>query len=128
MSSACWRTEQVLNRMTSASVGSWVEFVALAAQAADDQLAVEHVHLAADGFDVESFGAVLHDEFRVAGYESGPEQKGRTDILRQRPMEEPGTEPAFRWYFTWNPIQDCRNGRVAANSANFFSIPKAEGG
>ncbi len=59
------------------------EFVALAAEAADDQLAIEHVHLAADGFNEESFGVVLHERFRVAGYQSGPEQKGRTDILRQ---------------------------------------------
>ena len=32
------------------------EFVALAAEAADDELAVEHVHLAADGFDEEGLG------------------------------------------------------------------------
>ena len=47
--------EQVLKRITSASVGVVGQLVALPAQAADDQLAVEHVHLAADGFDVQSF-------------------------------------------------------------------------
>src|SRR5262249_39551322 len=35
------------------------QFVALAAQAADDQLAVEHVHLAADGFYIEFFSHSL---------------------------------------------------------------------
>src|SRR5262249_36319996 len=32
------------------------EFEPRAAQTPDDQLAIEHVHLAADGFDVEFFG------------------------------------------------------------------------
>ena len=32
------------------------QFVALPAQTADDELAIEHVHLAADGFDVEFLG------------------------------------------------------------------------
>ena len=53
---------QVLKRMTSASVGVVGQLVALPAQAADDELAVEHVHLAADGFDVEFLG---HDVYVV---------------------------------------------------------------
>ena len=32
------------------------QFIALSAQTADHQLAVEYVHLAANGFDVEFFG------------------------------------------------------------------------
>src|SRR5205823_5105034 len=49
------------------------EGVPLAVEAADDQLAVEHVHLAADGVDVKGFGLILHGGFRGTGYEPGPE-------------------------------------------------------
>src|SRR6185295_10630508 len=48
------------------------EFVALPPQAADDQLAVEHVHLAANGVNEQSFRVGLHERFRGTGYEPGP--------------------------------------------------------
>ena len=50
------------------------EFVALTAQTADDQLAIEHVHLAANGFNEESFRAIVHDRFRGTGYKPGPDK------------------------------------------------------
>src|SRR5262245_62081194 len=56
------------------------ELVALSAQTTDDELAIEHVHLTADGFDEEGFGAVVHVEFRGTGYKPGPGQ--RVSIVR----------------------------------------------
>ena len=53
------RTLQVLKRIDVGLLGGVDQFVTLPAQTADDELAVEHVHLAADGFDVEFLGHVL---------------------------------------------------------------------
>lgn len=51
--SACSRTEQVLKRIVSASETSEVE-VAPLAEGSDDEFAIEHIHLTADGLDEQA--------------------------------------------------------------------------
>ena len=73
-----------VERITSASVGSCGQLVALAAQAADDQLAVEHVHLAADGFDVEFLGHDLRRRpFPFLSFGEAPRRRASSSSRRR---------------------------------------------
>ncbi len=58
-SSACCRTLYVLKRITSASSTSGVSSYPCRRRLPNHQHAIEHIHLAADGFDIEFLGHVL---------------------------------------------------------------------
>ena len=89
--SALSRTAQVFTSITSASAGSSVAHVALAAEHPEHELGVGHVHLAAVGLDVDALGHGHRKDSRTA--------EGRTVTatvtISERPLlvERPADAP-----------------------------------